>query len=427
MVPAGWRDQRPAGQREKEERQEPRDVEVEPVVDRELHPDQQRGSEGGDGEVVADPGERSEQGEGDHRDLHDGLQPAERVALAPDAERRVASALLGDRPVPVGVQAGVDQCLDRDDHRGRQRPRRTELAARSASRDAAPGSSPRRWRTAQRERGELRQRGERERDSRAGAESSASRAATRVIETRASLVLDSSAKAVYGHAAQAKQRRTPRALPSRPGRRRRASRRADHRPQVEEDRRACAAGRSSQVPLHPAPARTGRRRSRPQAIGVAGLVVLRGSCRTGSSRPRSGRRRSPRVADVDHVGVHHVERDPRPDEQHGDPRQHGDRRDGRSQPLIGGSPSTALARYSNRGWARGTERPDLPLVEEVVRAPNPATITRRSRWASRSGRLQSNSPTTKMNASARPTASSPLCRTPRVAARHPPGDLVAAP
>jgi hypothetical protein len=57
------------------------------VVDRELHPDHHRSTQGGNRDVIPPAGaERDQQRQADHRCLDDGLQPAEGVVLPPDAE-----------------------------------------------------------------------------------------------------------------------------------------------------------------------------------------------------------------------------------------------------------------------------------------------------------------------------------------------------
>ena len=85
---------------------------------------------------------------------------------------------------------------------------------------------------------------------RAAGEAISSSVAARSIETRASLVFDSRANAVYGHAAHAKASRTPSRVPRGPARSRRPSRnRSAIVARSKKIEAAWAAGRSSQSPL----------------------------------------------------------------------------------------------------------------------------------------------------------------------------------
>ena len=109
MVPAAG-DVPDRRQRDQQQRVEPDDVEVEPVVQGQLQrirrarreaatwtSDLRRGTEG------EEQGERA--GGGEQRDA----QRFQRRDLAPDAEGGVAAGLVGDRAVVEGLQAGVDR------------------------------------------------------------------------------------------------------------------------------------------------------------------------------------------------------------------------------------------------------------------------------------------------------------------------------
>ena len=112
--------------------------------------------------------------------------------LAPDAERRVAAGLVGDRAVVEGVQAGVDRGpehhCDRD--RRRRRRRRARLGRAPVwpvgQRASGPGAPGRTWR---RSPGPPSRRGRAVGPARR-------RVATRSSATRVSLEFDSRAKAV---------------------------------------------------------------------------------------------------------------------------------------------------------------------------------------------------------------------------------------
>ena len=87
----------------------PRDVQIEPVLRRQLDGDQDRGGQGGGlGHGAAAGDEGDQEGEGYRERLEHGLEPFERVGLAPDAERGAAVQLALDRALVERGKAGLD-------------------------------------------------------------------------------------------------------------------------------------------------------------------------------------------------------------------------------------------------------------------------------------------------------------------------------
>ena len=111
-------------QRDQRERREPRDVQVEPMRNRHLHPDQERSGQGCERAQVQAPGPHGDEyGEQHDRDAEPDLHRAKPRVLAPDRERRRTIQLVAQCARPERVQsvvavqhqhpAGQDHC-DRD-------------------------------------------------------------------------------------------------------------------------------------------------------------------------------------------------------------------------------------------------------------------------------------------------------------------------
>ena len=253
------------------------------MVDGELDGDQHRGAERGDRDDgrAAAAGRRPATASATTRDLDDGLQPAERVRLAPDAERRVAVDLLGRS---CGRQKVAQARVERRKQTSRTRPRegdRERRRARCAYRGArSPLIAVGREQRRQRQRGELRQptasasvlpraTGGEVRQKSAAATSSARPGSRCEFDSQREGGVRVGGPGEGEHDAEL----GPAAAPAQP-------------PAEQEERRrivarsktiaaACAAGRSSQLPLH------GQRLlerdvgvvgDRP--VGVAGAVVV---------------------------------------------------------------------------------------------------------------------------------------------------------
>ena len=136
------------GQRE---RQEPDDVEVEPVRRRELDGDRHRRCQRGDlgrGLAPRPEGDRDRQGAAITRSAR--IAGSERRRLAPDAEWGAAGRLVAERAVVELAQAAVGD--ERDDERrdegantAERRSPAASAARRRRSRTAAPGPPGRTW------------------------------------------------------------------------------------------------------------------------------------------------------------------------------------------------------------------------------------------------------------------------------------------
>ena len=187
-------------QRHQGQRREPHDVEVEPVADRQLHRDDHGGAQGRDLErVAAARHEEHRQRQDPGADLDRGLQPAQRVDLAPDAERRRARGLVADRAVVDLADAAVGQEGHEHERPGsrpaptpNRAPSRTRLppvpAAISGASAMVANLAPAPSATA----------APRPSAERAGGSVSASSAATVNSATSVSLVFVSSANSEYG-------------------------------------------------------------------------------------------------------------------------------------------------------------------------------------------------------------------------------------
>ena len=158
-------------QREQDEGQEPRDVEVRPVGERELEADEHGSAQRGELErALAQRDRRDDAGEREDADLEDHLHDVEvrdpaRVVLAPVPRRegRVAVELVAERAVDEGVHRRRQARLEQQDREhGQRRERRTPIAnfARAAGTEAVRIGEPERR---QQQRGELRPAGERNR------------------------------------------------------------------------------------------------------------------------------------------------------------------------------------------------------------------------------------------------------------------------
>src|SRR3954470_9201288 len=143
------------------EREEPRQVEVEPVRQHDLEAEQQRGGERGELErrlAARDEvdGDRSEQ----ERDLEHALQQVQvgqaRVVLppVPERERRLAVDLPGDRPLPELVRGAQRVPVERQDREGGEA--RGEERGGEDERRAQPSFRIRRPERRQQQRRELR-------------------------------------------------------------------------------------------------------------------------------------------------------------------------------------------------------------------------------------------------------------------------------
>ena len=195
---------------------------------------------------------------------------------------------------------------------------------------------------------------------------------------------------------------------------------------------AWAAGRSSHFPTRARSARTARRRSSSPGRRCRRRRRWASRSRTGPAVDDPVGADHARVADVDHVRVRHVEPDAEADEEHERDRQ--PRRAEQAQRLgpPAAAPTTACAPAGRRAADRASG------VERPIRARRRRTSERRRSRAARAGRgaARVRSPrrrrfgrnggrTAGTSGSTRTRRS--RGRTPVVAARHRPRDLVAGP
>ncbi len=294
-------------QRRDQRREEPDDVEVEPVVGGELDRDQDRGGEGrelGEGRgggarrrrAIARPSAPSSTAR---------CKPVE-VGLAPDAERRAAVDLARDRPLVEGREARLDRRVDEQERGGDRRARATKTTA------------ARRGRPSSRSRAGTGSRGRRRR--RAGASTSGANltaAATASRTPRASGRGErrpATRRSAPRPASRWRSRRACTPCTGRPPTRRRGSapsfrpalaRAAARRPRTKRPRAVakskpsaapCAAASSSQAPLQGSAElerQVGEVVGGPVGVAEAVLLGERRPRPRSARRGRAGRRRSP--------------------------------------------------------------------------------------------------------------------------------------